>query len=102
MKKLIQNDIMGSINENFRVGNITLEDAAKLKHYTQKLYDHLYSDYDEMEDFEDMTDESFMTEIDIICKERDEALAAKDKEIAEKDSEIAFLKKQLESLKTNS
>lgn len=71
LKKLIQNDIMGSINENFRVGNITLEDAAKLKHYTQKLYDHLYSHYDEMEDFEDMTDESFMTEIDIICKERE-------------------------------
>ncbi|MCM1180480.1 MAG: hypothetical protein NC347_09510, partial [Clostridium sp.] len=121
-----KDDIMGSINENLRVGNITLEDALKLKQYTQTLYDYLYSHYYETEDFDDMTDESYMTDIDIICngyedalavkdealaakdRERDEALAAKDREhnkalavaLAAKDKEIARLKEQLARLQT--
>ena len=37
LKKLVQDDIIGSINKNQQVGNITQEDALKLKRYTQKL-----------------------------------------------------------------
>ncbi|MCM1180910.1 MAG: hypothetical protein NC347_11675, partial [Clostridium sp.] len=96
-------------NENLRVGNITLEDALKLKRYTQTLYDYLYSHYYETEDFDDMTDESYMTDIDIICNgyedalaAKDEALATKDREhnkaLAAKDKEIARLKEQLARL----
>ena len=95
LKSLIKNDIIGSINENLRVGNITLEDALKLKRYTQTLYDYLYSHYDETEDFDDMTDESYMTDIDIICKERDEALAAKDRELAAKNRELTAKNREL-------
>lgn len=34
LKNMIQNDIIGSINENLRVENITLDDARKLKRLT--------------------------------------------------------------------
>ncbi|MCM1180213.1 MAG: hypothetical protein NC347_08165 [Clostridium sp.] len=102
LKNLVKNGIIESINENLRVGNITLEDALKLKQYTQTLYDYLYSHYYETEDFDDMTDESYMTDIDIICNGYEDALAAKDREwsevLAAKDKEIARLKEQLARL----
>ncbi|MCM1181373.1 MAG: hypothetical protein NC347_14040, partial [Clostridium sp.] len=86
----------------------------------------LYSHYYETEDFDDMTDESYMTDIDIICKEHEdilitkerewsEALAAQDREhnkilaaqnrehnkvLAAKNQEIAQLKEQLARLQT--
>lgn len=34
LKNLTKNDIIGSINENLRAGNITLKDALKLKYST--------------------------------------------------------------------
>ncbi|MCM1180769.1 MAG: hypothetical protein NC347_10965, partial [Clostridium sp.] len=59
-------------------------------------------------DFDDMTDESYMTDIDIICNGYEDALAAKDREhnkalaavVAAKDKEIARLKEQLARLQT--
>ncbi|MCM1180718.1 MAG: hypothetical protein NC347_10710, partial [Clostridium sp.] len=66
-------------------------------------------------DFDDMTDESYMTDIDIICNGYEDALAAKDREynkalavalaakdktLAAKDKEIARLKEQLARLQT--
>ena len=56
LKNLIQNDIIGSINENLRVENITLDDARRLRRLTHKLYEHIYSHYEETEDLNDMTD----------------------------------------------
>lgn len=97
LKNLIQNDIIGSINMNLKAGNITELDAQKLKRLTAALYDHIYSHYEEMEVFNDMTDESLMLDIDIIEKQHEEELAKKDKQLAEKDAEIALLKKQLAS-----
>ena len=87
MKKLVQDDIIGSINKNQQVGNITQEDALKLKRYTQKLAEYLYVtlDRDGLGALRDMTDESFMTDIDILCKEHEEAMAEKDKKLTEKD-----------------
>jgi hypothetical protein len=116
---LIQNDIMGSIKKNLEVGNITRDDARKLYSYTQLLYQYIYARYEELEDVSSMTDESFMTEVDILCEEkeqlqqeieardaeiakRDSQIAEKDSEIAEKDSEIAVLKKQVADLQNQS
>ena len=91
MKKLVQDDIIGSINKNQQVGNITQEDALKLKRYTQKLAEYLYVtlDRDGLGALRDMTDESFMTDIDILCKEHEEAMAEKDKKLAELDEKLA-------------
>jgi predicted RNase H-like nuclease (RuvC/YqgF family) len=104
LKNLIQNDIIGSIEGNLRLGNITEDDARKLKRQTHKLYDHIYAHYNEMEDLNEMTDESLMLDIDIIEKRHEQELAKKDEEIAksrkviaEKDEEIACLKKLLEA-----
>lgn len=95
LKNLIQNDIIGSVNENLRVGNITISDARKLRRLTHKLYDHIYSHYEEMEELNEMTDESLMLDIDIIEMQHEKELAAKDALLAERDKEIALLKKQL-------
>lgn len=95
LKNLILNDIIGSIEENLNLNNITIDDAQKLKRLTHKLYQHIYSHYEEMEVLNEMTDESLMLDIDIIEKKHEEELA---KVIAEKDAEIAQLKSQLDFL----
>jgi hypothetical protein len=109
---LINDDIIGSINKNLKAGNITIDDARKLSSYTQTLYHHIYAHYEELEEISDMTDESFMTEVDILCEEKERlqalldatilekesVIAKKDSAIAEKDSEIEALKKQLSEL----
>ena len=102
LKNLIQSDIIGSINENLRVENITLDDARRLRRLTHKLYEHIYSHYEEMEDLNDMTDESLMLDIDIIEKEHEKELAEKDKEIARSHEEIALLKQQILELSNKS
>lgn len=76
LKKLIQNDIIGSIEENLDLGNITLDDARKLKRYTHFLYQQIYSHYEEMEELNEVTDESLMLDIDYIEKEYEEKLVA--------------------------
>ena len=76
LKNLIQNDIIGSIEDNLRLNNITIDDARKLKRLTHKLYEHIYSHYDEMEVLNDMTDESLMLDIDYIEKEYEEKIDA--------------------------
>jgi hypothetical protein len=106
---LIQDDIIGSINKNLEAGNITREDAYKLYTYTKILYHQIYSRYEELEEVSDMTDESYMTEADIIYEEihkleaviteKDTELAEKATVLAKKDERIAELEKQLASLK---
>ena len=97
--QLIQNDIIRSINRNLEVGNITVQDAQKLKRYTHKLYEHIYSHYEEMEELNEMTDESLMLDVDIIEKKHEEEMKILEKElkeiIAEKDKEIEKLKTAL-------
>lgn len=88
LKNLIQNDIIGSIEENLRLGNITLSDARKLKRLTHKLYQQIYSHYKEMEEMNEMTDESLMLDIDIIEKEHEQQLAEKDNALLEKDKAL--------------
>lgn len=93
LKNLIQNDIIGSINQNLLYGNITEDDARRLRRLTQQLYDHIYSHYEEMEELNEMTDESLLLDIDIIEKQHEKEIekiiAEKDSVISEKDSLIS-------------
>ncbi len=98
LQSIIQNDIIGSVEENLRLGNITVEDAQKLKRLTHKLYEHIYAHYNELEVLSEMTDESLMLDIDIIEKKHEEELAAKDKEHKELTKMLAEKDKQIEEL----
>ncbi len=69
LKHLIQDDIIGSIEANHKLGNITTEDAYKLRRYTQQLWEYIQTHTEELKEVEEMTDESFMTDIDILCEE---------------------------------
>ena len=75
LKKLIECDIIGSINSNLEIGNITVEDAVKLRRYTLMLRDYLceHMDAKGLEVLKGMTDQSFMTDVDIICERLEEA-----------------------------
>ncbi len=90
LKTLIQDSIIRSINENLSLGNITQGDARRLRSLTQKLYAHLYAHYEEMEELNEMTDESLLLEYDIIEMEHEAELAKMDAIISEK--EILYLK----------
>lgn len=95
LKNLIQNDIIESMENNLKLGNITLDDARRLRRLTHRLYEHIYSHYEEMEELNEMTDESLMLDIDIIEKQHEKELA---KVIAERDALLAeniLLKTQL-------
>lgn len=54
LQTLIQNDIIGSIEANLKVGNITVDDANQLSELTHRLYTHLYEHYFELGGCEDM------------------------------------------------
>lgn len=69
LQSMVTDDIIGSIEANQQLGNLTVEDAFKLRTYVDTLWRYLYKHHKELEGFRDMTDESFMTEADIICKE---------------------------------
>ncbi len=87
LKKLIRNDIIGSIQMNLSVGNITGSDAGRLFQLTKLLYEHLYSKYTQMEVIEEM-DESIILEYDHLDKlyeEKDRIYKEKDKTYQEKD-----------------
>lgn len=98
LQRIVKDDIIGSIDENLRIGNITLEDANKLKRYLLRLCDYLSTNYTELEVLRDMTDESYMTDVDIYYEKLhalEDAIAEKENALAEKDELIAQLKVQL-------
>ena len=66
-----------------------MDDAQRLRRLTHKLYQHIYSHYEEMEALNEMTDESLILDIDIIDMAHEKELEKKDKIIAEKDNAIA-------------
>ena len=89
LKRLITDDIIGSIEKNLSLGNITEGDARRLRRLTHRLYQHIYAHYNEMEVLNVITDESLMLDIDIIEKKHEEELAKKDSTIAEKEEALA-------------
>ncbi len=97
LQNLIQTDIIGSINKNVALGNISMDDARRLRNLTGQLYDHLYAHYEEMEETNMLTDESLLLEYDIIEMEHEKALAEKDKIIQEKDSALQEKEKELQA-----
>jgi len=100
LQNLIQNDIIGSIETNLKLGNISMDDARRLRNLTKKLYDHIYAHYEEMEVLNEMTDESLLLEYDIIEMEHEKALAEKDKIIQEKEHALQdALKEKTDALK---
>ena len=106
LKRIVENDIIGNIDYNVELGNIEQEDAFKLKRYLKSLCRYLGKHHKELEAMRDMTDESFMTDADIICETYEKKLAEKDEKLAEKNEELAKqsamieqLQKQIEQLK---
>ena len=96
LQTYILHDIIAHIDENLRLNNITREDAMKLKRYLRKLCSYLGNHYEELEVIKDMTDESFMTDVDIFFEEfhkkvdeMDAQIAKKEEQIAEKEEQIA-------------
>ena len=96
LQKLIEDDILGSIETNLLLKNISINDAYRLQQLTKQLYNYIYAHYAEMEELNDMTDESLILDIDIIeqkyeklLAEREAALAKMDSALAEKDSALA-------------
>ena len=71
MRSLIFNDIMGLVQKNQEIGNITAADAAHLLELTRKLYNHLYARYKEFVEggFNDMIQDELVLETDIIIAE---------------------------------
>ena len=80
---------MVTIEENRRAGNLTWEDAAKLREMTKRLFDHLYAGYKEVKE-EEIMDQSLILDADIYEKEIEE----RDRWIEERDGRIAVLEKE--------
>ena len=99
LQHLIKHDILEAIQINLEAGNITVDDAIKLRRLAHKLYKHIYSHYEEMEEMNEMTDESLLLDVEIMQKEHEKAMIEKDNEIAKKDNEIAALKAEIQKLK---
>ena len=91
LQRLIEDDIIGSIEMNREIGNITREDAFKLRRYTQRLWEYLQANTKELEGFEDMTDESFMTDIDILCEEYEKKIMQAREEGKETGADSALI-----------
>lgn len=105
LPKLILDDIIANINENVQLGNITLEDSLKLKRCCMGVSNYLSKNHEKLEWLRDITDESLMTDNDILRKEHEDAIddmrKEHEKEIQEKNRQLAEMKKQLEQLQAN-
>ena len=68
LQALILNDIIGLIKKNQDLGNITAADARRLHDLIHKLYNHLYSHYEEFIEggLNDMMEDGLILETDII------------------------------------
>ena len=98
LQRLLENDILKSIEANVKVGNITQEDATQLLELTRQLYKYLYDNYYEIGGCEDMKPlDKYRIRIDEL-----EGKLASEKERADKMSvEAERLRKELEELKKN-
>ncbi len=76
LQTLILDDIISTINESQARGNITSADANKLRNLIQKLYNHLYSHYEEFIEggLNDMMEDGLVLEADILEAELTEKI----------------------------
>ena len=104
LKKIIFDDIIGSIEINMKAGNITEYDAGRLRRMTKALYDYLYSHYEETEELSMLTDESIIFDIDLIEqrheKELEEVKAKSEKRVEQEKVEKEQAKAENEQTKT--
>ena len=64
LKERIFTDIIGCIRDNCRLGNITVGDAKRLEKLLATLYDHLYSNRQDMKEIKEEMDQSIRLEVD--------------------------------------
>lgn len=98
LQNLIENDILGTIEKNLQLGNISAGDARLLMELTRRLLRHLYAGYAETEEVCAMYDHSLDLEMDKLLDrlaEKDEQLSEQRQQLSEKDAEIARLKAEL-------
>ena len=101
LKNLVQTDILGSIETNLQLGNITQSDAHQLMGLAKKLYAYLYEAYTETEEVCDMFDQSLELETDELATKmrilEDEVKKYKniEKALAEKESALGKIESVL-------
>ena len=96
LKNLVETDILGSIETNQQLGNITPSDAHQLISLTKKLYSYLYETYTESEEVHDMIDQSLELESDELVLKM-QALEEKLKELNIKTAEVDAANAKLET-----
>ena len=64
LKERIFTDIIGCIRDNCRFGNITVGDAKRLEKLLATLYDHLYSNRQDMKEIKEEMDQSIKLDVD--------------------------------------
>ena len=64
LKERIFTDIIGCIRDNCRLGNITVGDAKRLEKLLATLYDHLYSNRQDMKEIKEEMDQSIKLDVD--------------------------------------
>ncbi len=93
LKELVLHDIIGSIRENERLGNITKNDARVLMSLTRKLFQHIYEKYGELEEggYMEMIEDALVLDIDEIEYEHRKRLEAmqRENEAARRENEAA-------------
>lgn len=103
LKKLIAHDILDSIRENLKAGNITESDADQLKELTTQLFDHIYHHYDALGGYEEvrpLLDGAIELPLDKYRYQIDE-LEQKKAMLEKENSELETEKTNLEIEKTN-
>lgn len=95
LQKLIEDDIMGSIDKNETAGNISGQDAYELRNLTWKLYKDIYSGYQEVEAY---MRKKYDQSIELISDKYDRGMDELEEEVREKDEIIKELRKTVEEL----
>ncbi|MDD3218251.1 MAG: hypothetical protein PHC41_10375 [Lachnospiraceae bacterium] len=85
LKNFILDDILGIVDENVNLGNLTLADAGRIRNLLAELYRYLYADYEECqkEGINDMVEEGLVLEMDIIEHRHKMEMQQREKEVAE-------------------
>ncbi len=103
LRDIYQRDIISSIEDSYKNGDITRRDMTSLTNLTNQMFDHLYSKYSNIQEVNTMLyDQSLDLVVDKYedkIEEMEAKLAEKEKVLAEKDKEILRLQKELNQLK---
>ena len=92
LKERIFTDIIGCIRDNCRLGNITAGDAKRLEELLSTLYDHLYSNRQDMKEIREEMDQSIKLDVDEWADKMDK--------YEEMEREINMLKSENDKVKS--